>query len=267
MSAFVVGYDTLNDEAAVPNQEPAGAFLKEKPDSPEIELGEQGLFTHTFDADWTTARSLVLPRGTFVRDSNGNIFRLLTTKLQHKAGNVGEISHATESISFAVPPDEFDIDDVENNPSLKKHPRYAALTDQDFSNIQSALDLPQQQSRAEAETLNTYAPSSLSFARWNELLSKLRRGEDSFYAAGIKITWGTFSFSPQPMNLGGYIEDPTLILPFTFYIGTAGNIFPNGISWLRFADKQPFQRTWYKLTRTWVGFPNAHWDPDIYAPI
>jgi len=63
--------------------------------------------------------------------------------------------------------------------------------------------------------------------------------------------------------------------------GTGGTIFDNlafynpqsyydntgklNISWLRQADKQDYQRTWFKVTRTWIGSPIGHWDAQIYA--
>lgn len=42
---------------------------------------------------------------------------------------------------------------------------------------------------------------------------------------------------------------------------SSGNL---DISWLRKADEVEYQRTWFKVTRTWIGSPIGHWDSDLY---
>ena len=36
------------------------------------------------------------------------------------------------------------------------------------------------------------------------------------------------------------------------------------ISWLRKADEVVYERTWFKVTRTWIGAPIGKWDSDLY---
>ena len=170
----------------------------------------------------------------------------------------------TESISFNVPPDEFDVEAVEFNPALEKFPAYSVLTDTDFANIQSALELPQEAARAEAAALNTYPVGSINYNLWNALLTKKRRGIETFYISGFKVTWSKFYWNTQPLNRGGYIQNPVAIVPATFIRSTSGQIISADMSCLRFADQQSFARTWYKVTRTWMCAQASKWDPDLY---
>jgi len=138
---------------------------------------------------------------------------------------------------------------------------------------------------------NPSASISLAMAAAAELITKLWYQEDSPYLPGITISWSQYYFSapgvnvsPVALNLGAYIEDPTLIIPGYFIQGNnPENIFfsigilnpqcfseppvgfgAGGISWLRQADQIDYQRTWFKLTRTWVGAPIGHFDAQIY---
>ena len=49
------------------------------------------------------------------------------------------------------------------------------------------------------------------------------------------------------------------------YSGTGVPGGPVNISWLRKADVWDYQRTWFKITRTWIGAASAHWDVDLYT--
>lgn len=130
----------------------------------------------------------------------------------------------------------------------------------------------------------------------NELLLKRRIGEDTFYLPGFRIVWQTYHYLPQLVNPGGYIENPITDggLPMYFWnphypddpVDANDNIFAacatinpqlysdlgfldisgnTVISWLRQADSQDWERTWFRVTRTWIGAPYAHWDADLYT--
>lgn len=45
--------------------------------------------------------------------------------------------------------------------------------------------------------------------------------------------------------------------------GTSSGIV--NISWLRKADEMEFQRTWFRVTHTWIGSPIGNWDKDLYT--
>ena len=127
-----------------------------------------------------------------------------------------------------------------------------------------------------------------------EIMQKIWRMEDTPYVVGWQITWSEYSFRPPSLNPGGYIENPSTANPplpdyfsSTSYppsSSTANSIFykmaqynpqcysANGqyggstsISWLRKADEMEYQRTWFKVTRTWIGAPLGAWDGDLYG--
>ncbi len=136
----------------------------------------------------------------------------------------------------------------------------------------------------------TYSPTWTQVAAAaGELLLKRRIGEDTFYLPGFRVVWARYFWRPPPMNPGGYIEDPILQGGFPDYFwstdGTRNidtSIFAGmedlnpqfykdptlgtlQISWLRQADHCDYQRTWFRLTHTWLGAPYGHWDDQVYS--
>lgn len=285
-------------------------FFQETSDSPEIESGEQSTIVHKWNCDYYTAQIYLIAyqRGTYMVDSQGNNCRVLSTRITPvpRTGMRGVIlTMTTEGTQplFPNPPDEFDIEVVELNPALEKHPRYADLTyAQRYyvrnANVSDDPDLAQNYQNA----LNDISSSAYKLgesieiaqaqqAEAQEMLFKKHKGEDSFYLAGYKVTLSQYYWYPQVLNPGGYIEDPVYQggLPYYFWSNngtneTAANIFgatatqnqnlypqtgsltqpPYGLSWLRQADTIHLNRTWWRLTRTWLGGPLGNWDNELY---
>jgi len=102
-------------------------YAEEEPDSPEIERAEQATAMHRFRMAWNSAVSFlsVLGRGTFVTDSAGNRWRILSSKIQSQRGGMATLSVTSEALSFDSPPDEFQIVPIELGVDILKHPRYA----------------------------------------------------------------------------------------------------------------------------------------------
>ncbi len=100
--------------------------LQEDSDSPTIERGIQCTCQHKFTVDFSYGESLlsVIGMGTVVEDSFGNIWRVLTCSLQSGAGTQGKLITVSESVSFDLPPDEFQINSVDLGIDIIKHPRY-----------------------------------------------------------------------------------------------------------------------------------------------
>jgi len=193
---------------------------------------------------------------------------------------------------FSTQPDEFSVDVVEINPAIEKHPRYSILSYLDRWNVRNAdvSDNIDYANLFKQQILNLGNSPEASASL--ELLYKKHKGEDSFYMGGYKITWSTYFWYPPSagINPGGYIEDPIFAggLPYQFW-STNGtndiqtNIFflaqqnnlnmypfpalqwPYGISWLRQMDSLVLVRTWFKLTRSWLGAPLGTWDFDLYG--
>jgi hypothetical protein len=125
-----------------------------------------------------------------------------------------------------------------------------------------------------------------------ELMQKLFCGEQTFYLPGFRVQWTQFFWMPQPLDPGGIIEDPITSgrLPYFYWStnnpqdsNTAFNIFAlmaarcpqlydplktgkTVISWLRLCDMPVvWERTWFGITRTWLGGPYSHWDKHLYT--
>ncbi len=131
----------------------------------------------------------------------------------------------------------------------------------------------------------------------SELVDKLLLGIESAYIPAFRVTWSEFFFygsSAFPgvnpfLNPGGFIQDPTDVIPAQFWsIDGSGALNTNilvpfvlggamdttqcptfydrGISRLREADQIVYQRTWFKITSVWTGGPIGQFDPNIYSP-
>lgn len=126
-----------------------------------------------------------------------------------------------------------------------------------------------------------------------EIVQKYWRGEETPYLVGYEITHSQYFFVSPDMNPGGYVEDPMTeaspqlpdyffsdVFPpdpsstiFDFlaeinpqsYSSTGLSTGDVNISWLRKADQVEYQRTWFRLTRTWIGSPVGFWDTDLYT--
>jgi hypothetical protein len=131
-----------------------------------------------------------------------------------------------------------------------------------------------------------------------ELVQKMLLGIESPYIPAFRVTFAKYFFygaialgganvNPN-LNPGGFIQDPTDIIPpqywsvtgtgalntnilVPFVLGGAMDttlcptFYDRGISWLREADSIIFQRTWFKITSVWTGGPIGQFDPDIYS--
>lgn len=126
-----------------------------------------------------------------------------------------------------------------------------------------------------------------------EIVQKYWRGEETPYIVGYEITWSQYYFVAPAIIPGGFVEDPMTEavpqLPVYFFSrvfppdedftifdflasanpqcyssdGTAsGDV---NISWLRKSDQVEYQRTWFKITRSWMGSPVGFWDEDLYT--
>jgi hypothetical protein len=317
------GTPTPANTVLVTTPDKSGIILEESATSPEIERAEQGTIRHTFRMDADTANLFIQAygRGKFLLDSNGNVTRVVSAALAQMKGDQAQFSVTEESISFDNPPDEFEVEEVEMNPALEKHPRYLALRQFNLQledpatgvlipidetqltgfdillRIHQAASAPSASSQDDSTlTLDDFSAVSPSSAQIllnlaNELTYKLRQGQETFYLSGWRITWSSYFWRPSLLNPGGYIEDPVTsgYLPAYFWsdVGDGSfdgivpdvvnnniflqlanianpNIYQYGLSWLRTSDKMSYQRTWFRLTRTWLAAPLGHWDRSTY---
>lgn len=322
-----------------------GANPEEDPNSPEVERAEQATVLHTLKMSWQNCLNFIslMGRGTFLEDSFGNIWRILSSKIRSLPATMGELSYVAESISFDSPPDEFQIVPVELGINIIKHPRYFPFLNPSTANpvdgtndyntqvgvapnqasvaqvkaaiiraIQTYVDSPYQPS---ANTINGLIQNQIvtsltggqvptgqsgtiintagslvcqfALAAAGEIIQKLWKQEDTPYLPGWQITWSQYFFAPVYLNPGAYDENPVGIVPDYFLSpsqngsNTIFDLFPqinpqdfssNGqtsgstqISWLRKADEYEYQRTWFKVSRTWIGSPIGQWDAQIFS--
>jgi len=314
---------------------------------PEIERAEQATYSSSFRMIWKSALSFigVIGRGTFVTDSFGNVWRILSAKLKGERGGTGTFTLVGESISFDSPPDDYQMTPSELGLDIIKYPRYFYALYPTTSNpvdgnndftykpypapnttvtraqvmqgiiraIQTYRDSPQFPNgnqlngliqnqiigqfnsnqiavlaggNANAVNISGDAASLLAVASAGEIIQKLWYQIDTPYIAGFEITWSQYYFAPVYENPGGYIENPVGIVP-DYFISPDGGVHTifdqmaainpqcyssdgtssgtTNISWLRKADEVDYQRTWFKVTRKWIGSPVGHWDLQIYS--
>jgi hypothetical protein len=274
-------------------------IFEEASDSPKTEMAEQWTITHRFYVDYYTGQLLQTQyyRGYLMTDNAGNVSRVLSTDLVPMAKTNVQVCLFTvvsEGTNWGNPPDEFSITKVDLNPVAEKHPRYSGLSYLqryqirqmevgDFFTSQQMMNMANSISISSSAT-----PAQKNQAL--ELLYKKFKGEDTFYLSAFQVQFSQYYWKPQIINPGGYIEDPILSgnIP-TFFVGTGDvgnistifsevaqhnpNLFPNynsltnppyGLSWLRMTDEQSLNRTWWKVTRTWVGAPIGQWDNTWY---
>jgi hypothetical protein len=91
------------------------------------------------------------------------------------------------------------------------------------------------------------------------LLSWLDHGNETYYQAGTKYSHIWHSFTWPELSNGGVVE------PFPSGGPRMGDA---SLSWLRLADTpEPagVNGSVYKVTSTWLGGPNGHWDAVLYS--
>ncbi|MDE2097610.1 MAG: hypothetical protein KGL39_10215 [Patescibacteria group bacterium] len=175
------------------------------------------------------------------------------------------------------------------NPNFKSSNPVAAVNWDGYNADTPSVNCPYFIIQVPVDIGNPNDPIAIALAAAQEIISKLWRQEDTPYVVGYQITWSQYYFAPVYENPGGYLENPVGIVP-DYFLSPSQNgsdtIFDNmvvinpqsyandgtttgtlDISWLRKADEVTYERTWFKITRTWIGSPIGHWDNDIYLDI
>lgn len=124
----VVGTPVPADQVSVSSNSGAIPTIENYDDSPTIERAEQATSQGKLKMSWAACLSFitVLGRGTFVTDSFGNVWRILSSSIQRfRSGfQMGNLSYTAESISFDSPPDDFQMIPSELGIDIIKYPRY-----------------------------------------------------------------------------------------------------------------------------------------------
>lgn len=210
--------------------------VEEYADSPEIERAEQGTFHKRFRTSWSFGLNLLnsLGRGTFVTDTGGNIWRILSSNLKSMRGGYSDLSITAESISFDSPPDDFQITPVNLGVDILKHPRYAWAL------------LPY---TTDSSTTTTVGDQTVTFAFQKESIVRFIQ------------TYRDAPVRPVASNINGSIQNS--ILNITKNKGTGKNYIdvsvpnPNFDASLLNGKKPPDPVTWNGLNASLISLPNC----------
>jgi hypothetical protein len=231
--------------------------LVESPTSPVYSFGDKNTCTRTFRASFAICLTWA-PRkgatGTGILALPG--YTVMKSTCSKQSRGIGELVVEYEASSAAsgatLPPDKFSLEPFEVNPKVEQHQYFSALSVTDREKVRAWVDAAEEATRAENKGKITGANSALMLA----LGEKILKGVETFYMAGVKYTWTTSLWTVPALSAGGYVETP--FGPMAPYLGT-------GFSWLREADSCNYTGSYYELTRSWMGGPSGHWDPDLYA--
>lgn len=166
-----------------------------------------------------------------------------------------------------LPVGDFSLEPQELYPKVERNPFFSGIEADTVSAVYNCLYAFNQTGANSANSIiNTRVTGPLdngnaagpqtTFA--NELLAMLQRGEESYYIAGYRYSYESYSYTRPSLSTGGFTGTPA---------GPLSGALPPNIAWLRLADKEDpagVNGSMYKLTVNWLGGPNGFWDPNLY---
>lgn len=197
----------------------------------------------------------------------GTIFDGMLVKqssVKREAGSLGLLTVQTQVGGddygdwVTLPADEADLDPVELNPRIERHPIFADLLPAEVELVRVAFESQSLDGRnTAANALGSVTESRRELA--SKLLDKLRGGQEYYKLFGYRYTWATHYWAAPYVETESLLEQPGG--PFESVIASMP------FAWLREADKLSLLQNGrvYKLTSSWLGAPTAHWDPDLYS--
>ena len=227
--------------------------LVEQPNSPTYVFGEKTKCTRRFKGLHSLCLSSAPAKGALGSGAMTGYYVVQST-VTREPKQVGELVIEYEAYASSsgatLPPDEFSLKPFETNPKLERNPFFATLTKDDLDQVRDCIE-----NADPALRLDVYNTLALSVPLAADLVDKLLAGQETYYLAGWTYSWSSYSWTIPTVSDGGTIETPGG--PMTGLLGT-------GIDWLRQADDLDFDGSKYKLTKTWLGGPDGHWDTDLY---
>jgi len=255
------------------------------PDTGDISVSDRIVLTDIYKGTYTTARANILIRGTYGSGSRLG-WVVTSSRLDSERGRIGKLTINWEpggpdaDPSF-LPLDDFDTQPVELYPKAERHPNFSSLPTGPIT--PRTISLAYQYARGASDQyrsggldqingLPTYYGGALGTDQKDYALAlalTLLRGEESYYLAGLKYqhVWHSFSLPPytttEPapddhLTRGGFVQNPR---------GPLVGGFPPNMQWLRLADAPQCigaNGSCYKITSTWIGAPDGHWDSIFY---
>lgn len=239
--------------------------LVEAAESGEISYGEKVKLTKIYGGQFSACTGGLVARGA-VGTGSLTGWIVAGSKATRARGGLGILTIEFEAgASAPLPPDEVSFTGVDGNPRVERNPRFADISPETLANVQAAVHASNQEQRETAilqftDLLLVSAESDLAVNLYNKLIE----GKETYYLSGAKYSWKTHSYSQPGIFAGGAIQTPG---------GPLGGIIAAmnaDWGWLRQIDEVTTTGplgTVYALTRSWVGGPHGHWDPDLYDTI
>ncbi len=243
-----------------------------QPESGAASLADRVMLTDIYRGPIDICNASVLRRGTF-----GTGLRLgwvvTSSKVDPEKKGIGKLTITWElGGAFAnpafLPLDEFDVQPVELNPKVERHPYFYGsgypgdpndkISPSTISLCYSAINAPTTEARNTAiQNINNLSDSAQK--TWGKtLLDLLLQGNETYYLIGLRYHWTWYSFTTPALNRGGSLSSP---------LGPMSGRLPGDLNWVRLADtiqSAGVNGSVFKITSSWVGTPAGYWNPVLY---
>jgi hypothetical protein len=255
-------------------------------DTGTLEAGDRVRFTDVLYGPIAACYAAQPPRGAF-GTSNFNSMGInrvgwvvSQSTVNNMRGGIGKLTIVWEAggayATMALPVGDFSLKPQELYPKIERAGCFAGITATTLNIVYNAVYSSTKASGAIlggesvlttqiADGKNGYTAATYAdqLALAQKLLAKLLKGEETFYLAGWRYTYETFSYTMPTVTPGGTPGTPG---------GPLAGSLPSGVSWLRLADDidpAGVAGSMYRLNITWLGGPIfggvGYWDSDVYA--
>lgn len=238
----------------------AVSALCEEPGSPEWAYGDTVRCTVVQRGLWSVVKEARVPKGTAGTGEMAGLYVLTCTAKKEK-GDSGILTTVYEAgtgsgevwTSATLPPDTWTVEPVELNPSVSTHPRYASLSAQQKEWAHKAAQMDD--IKAATLALKNGVTGATIPPLLSELSGKIWKGRTNYYVSGVIYKWTSSSYWMPFLTKGGFIQSPQ---------GPGFIYLPGDMQFLRQCDAVSVAGI-VTVTRSWLGAPSGHWDPDLYS--
>jgi len=242
---------------AVPTTIGVTDTLVEAPHSPSTVLGERTVRTRIYRGKYSLCAASALPRGTLGTGAEAG-FIVDECTYSRERGDQGVLTirwlagAGAGGAEGTLPDDEYSLEPFSVNPPVEKFPAFDVLTEEEISwcLIAAMGSTPDERDEAVEWVFKNGTAGA------QELLRLKRHGVQSYYLAGLKYKWTSYSWTAPECTRGGFIEVPG---------GPLADKLPAQMSWLRESDSLAWTGSAFRRERSWVGGPNGHWDDFLYG--
>jgi hypothetical protein len=230
--------------------------------SGKITLADRSTLIDVYNGPYVACVAGIVARGVFGTGQRLGFVCTSSIAEQVDRGNKGRLTINWEAggpfATLPLPVDEFDYQPQEIYPRIERSPIFTGITTDTLALAYATVEAPTALARATAiNYVNTLADLTQR-ALGQKLVSKLLKGEQTFYRAYARYIHTSYSYLQPALNLGGIISSPTG--PLAAQLSTA--------QCLRLADAlQPagVNGSMYKIMKTWLCAPasDGYWDTDL----